>query len=508
MESDDARALAGTEGATYPFWSPDGKSVGFFAEGKVKTIDVAGGPALTLADAPFGRGAAWSTNGEILFSPSLSETNLFAVPSEGGTVRKITDIDSSAGGVPRFPHFLPDGDHFVFSLLDINSPTSHSALRVGSLGNPTTSTLLDGVSYGVFSSGYLFFIRQGILMAEQFDPAGLTLTGKPVSIQGGMNIWAARAKADFSVSDNGILLYAGNRTANNDEIVWVDPDGSVRSVTRAAIFTRLVLSPDGKRVVFDEVNNQTGSADVWIYDMDRKTRTRISFEPVSGSHPCWSADGSSIFYNTEEGASKANIERKRADGTGEAERIAREGGDASVGYYPVEQSPDGRYLLIRIVNESKSELATIDLREKQRPIPVKKMGIEARDARFSPDGKWVVYESNEPGSNMIFVSSFQGERGKWQLSPTGGNRPRWTSGRISFYSPSANRYEWIDVSFTRGTPTFGTPRPLFPTGRVQNDIIFDAVRDGSRYLAVHPANASSGSNLAIVVNWKKLVEGH
>jgi Tol biopolymer transport system component/predicted Ser/Thr protein kinase len=502
LSSEEAKPLSGTDGATYPFWSPDGRMIGFFSEGKVRTVDAAGGPVLTLADAPFGRGAAWSSGGEILYSPSLSDQNLFAVPSAGGTVRQVTGIDSTIKGVPRFPHFLPDGNHFVFSLLDIDDPENHAALYVGSLGSRETSLLVDGASHGVFSEGFLFFLRQGILMAQQFDPAGMVLSGKPVSVQGSINVWSARAKADFSLSQNGILLYAGNKAAGADEVVWVGRDGSLTPVASAKVFTTMALSPDGRKIAFDEVHSQTGSADVWTFDIARKTRTRITFAPVSGSAPCWSLDGRHIFYNTEEGASKANIERKPSDGTGERELIAREEGNASVGYYPLHVSPDGRFLLIRITNESKSELGTIDLGQKQRPIPVEKLGIEAREARFSPDGKWIAYLS---GENAIYVSSFRGEQGKWQLLQTGGSRVRWSGGSIIYYSGLQNRYERVDVSFPGGTPTFASAQPLFPPGRGQNDIIFDASGDGQKYLAVHPANASIGSNLSIIVNWIGLV---
>jgi len=510
LASDEAKPLSGTEGATYPFWSPDGKMVGFFADGKVKTIDAAGGPVLTLADAPFGRGAAWSSNGEILFSPSLSEQNLLAVSSTGGSVRKVTAIDSSAGGVPRFPHFLPDGDHFVYSLLDLDNAENHSALYTGSLGSPETSSLLDGASYGVYSSGFLFYLRQGILMAQQFDPGSPGLKGKPVSVQGSVNTWPPRAKADFSLSENGILLYAGNRAAGADQVVWVDGSGALTSVANAVVFSGMTLSPDGERIAFDEADNQLGGSNVWIFDIRRKTRTRVTFAPVSGSHPCWSADGVSIFYNTEEGASKANIEQRRADGTGERVLIAREEGDASVGYYPMQVSPDGRYLLIRITNESKSELGTIDLTQKKRPAPVERLGIEGRDACFSPDGRWLVYVQvglESSGESGVFVSSFRGGQGKWQLSTSGGARPRWSEGKITYYSSSQSRHERVSVSFSGGTPTFGTAEPLFPPGKGQNDIIYDVSRDGKRYLALHPANAGVGSTLSVIVNWKRLVEG-
>jgi len=498
LESNESRVLPGTQHAGYPFWSHDSKSVGFFADGKLKTIPAVGGPVLTLADAPFGRGAAWSNKGTIVFAPSVTAANLYAVPSSGGKVQSVTRFDSTTGQVPRFPCFLPDGDHFLFSLLNVDGDNS-SDVFVGSLETFESKKILDDAASAVYSSGSLLYLRQGILMAQPFDAGSITTQGDPVALQGNVNAWLSRAKADFSSSTNGILLHASGSRTQSSEFVWIDPLGGEVPIVETKNFMTPSLSPDGKKIAYAELNEHVGS-DIWIFDTQRKVRTRFTFfEKDAALVPVWSSDGSTIYFNAEPGSGKANIFRKAADGSGDAELLAH--GVENVAYFPEDVSPDGRYLLLTIQDESMSELATLDLRESARPIATVKLGINGRQARFSPDGRWLVYRSDGSEDSRILVSEFGNRTGTWQVSPDAGGDPLWVGKTIVYFSTSVNRYMSVDVSFSGGSPSFSTARTLFQGTAGANVYVHGATKDGKKYLGLRPVSAGMNSHLSILVNW-------
>jgi serine/threonine-protein kinase len=509
LSSTVARHLAGTHNATYPFWSPEGKSIAFFADGKLKTIDADGGPSIAIADAPFGRGGAWSPNGEIVFSPSVSDPNLYAVPASGGERRLVLSFDSTKA--PRFPSFLSDGERFVFSLLEGQQLTVPS-LHVGSLKENRSTLLASDASHGVVTAGgYLLYLRQGILMAQRFDETSQTLLGRPSSLQEGVNAWAPRAKGDFSASENGILLYAGGQTADNDAIVWISGQGEETGITLNYFFTRPTLSPDGTRVAYDEVQQQQ-ETHVWVYDMQKKTKTRITFDPYRTGSPCWSPDGAVLFFNMEVAGNKAVIGMKRVDGSGTIEIISQGDHALNAGYYPVAVTPDGGRLLIQVEDESKSELGVIDLRDIRQPRGVTLLGIKGpgrtRDRNafsLSPDGRWIAYESRDTGVNAIFVTALGGTSGRWQVTPASGMNPLWAKGRIVYYAMNSNRNEAVTFTVEGGTPVFGSPEPLLPPGRGTNNMLYGITPDGKKYLGVRRSHSGSGSQLSIIVNWRNVV---
>ena len=504
LSSGESRMLSGTERAQYPFWSSDSRSIGFFADGKVKTIDANGGPVLDLADAPFGRGGAWSKSGEIIYAPSVLDPNFYAVQSSGGTSHPITAFDSTTTAAPRFPSFLPDGRHFIFTMLDLSGSATHADIFVGSTDNHEAKKLLNGCSYGMFASGYLFYLRQGMLIAQPFDPGTFALSGTPTSLQGNVNLWAPRAKADFSVTANGVLLYAVSASARTSELFWMNGDGTESPIGQFEFESTVALSPDGTSIAFDRFEPKDGKANVWIYGLINRVKTHLTFDQ-NGDHPCWSRDGKRIYYNAETGGSKANIFVKQSNGAGEETLLTQNKAAQSVGYYPEEVSPDGRFLLLRVENESRSELATIDVGDPRQSNAVVKLGISGSRGRFSPDGKWIVYQSNESGTLRLYVSSFRGNAGKWQLPSEAGSNPNWGAGRIEYYSAARNRFESCTIAFSSGSPVFGQPQPLFPGGRSQGSSIFGVTKDGKRFLGARPVDSGTGSGLSIVTNWKGLV---
>ncbi|MBL7960815.1 serine/threonine-protein kinase [bacterium] len=507
LKSNEAKALAGTETAQYPFWSPDGRWIGFFADGKVKTIDAGGGPVIEIADAPFGRGGAWSNKGVILYSPSVSDPNLYAVSASGGTPRMVTAFDSSQGSAPRFPCFLPDGNHFFFSFLKLSSSFSHSGIYLGALDDTASTKILDDAANGTYSSGYIFYLRQGILMAQPFDAGSFKLSGKPVSLQGNVNSWIARAKGDFSVTGNGILMYAISSGSHENELLWIKDDGTESVISQFENWLRVALSPDENVVAYDKIDDARTNSSVWMYDLRSKVHTRLTFTPGVGAvSPCWSGDGKKIYYHSEVGGSKASLYVKQSDGSGEETLVAQ--GDRSSNIYnytPEDVSPDGRYLLIRVGNESGSELQSIDLTKVQIPASLEKLGIQGSNGKFSRDGKWIVYQSVESGTTKIYVSSFKGISGKWQVPSDAGIGAMWSNDKVIYYSTARDRYESCAVSFAAGSPAFGQPKPLFPA-RSKNVIIHAVSKDGKKYLALRPVNAGTGADLRLIVNWKELVK--
>jgi Tol biopolymer transport system component len=495
--------LAGTEEGQYPFWSPDGRSIGFFAQGKLKTVAAAGGPVLAIADAPFGRGGAWSPGGEIVFAPTVSDPNLYAVPVSGGTPRKVTAFDSTAVYAPRYPFFLPDGKHFLLSMLSLSGSMNESHAHVGSIDSRETKEVVAGVSHPQYAMGHIFYLRQGILMTQPFDPERLEVSGRPAAVQGDINVWLPRAKADYTVSGNGMLLYAGSVAAPAAQLVWLDGEGTETPVGEARMFSRVALSPGGDRVAYDE--RAADRPDIWIYDIVRKVRTRLTFATQGAQWPAWSHDGEKVYYNAEVGGSKANIHAKRSDGSGTEEVVARGERGTAVGYYPEDVSPDGRFLLLRVGNESGNELATVDLAAPARPGPVVNLGINGASARFSPDGRWIVYQANEAGTNRLYVSSFGGSPGMWQLPAGTGLAPQWRGNRITYYATGPDRYEAVDVSLASGAPVFTQGKPVFARGNFQSTIISGVSADGKRFLGLRPANAGARSGLSLIVNWPALV---
>ncbi len=509
LGSESSTPLPGTENATYPFWSHDSKAIGFFADGALRTIAASGGPVVSLAEAPFGRGAAWSSNGTIIFAPTLLDPNLYGIVSGGGTARPVTAFDTSAGRVPRFPSFLPDGDHFVFAMLETG--TNASDIFLGSLQSGETEQIIKDGASPVYANGHLLFLRQGILMAQPMDPDSRKLSGNPVSLQGNVVLWTARAKADFSSSTTGVMLYAGRASSqtNENEFVWISESGAVESILHAPTFSRSSLSADGSRIAFGQALQASG-VDIWTYDTRRKVTTRLSFvAPKSAATtPIWSRDGQTIYYNSEQLGAKAAIYAKHADGSGQEELLADGGRDAKAGYYPEDVSPDGRYLLFRITNDFEWELAILDLASTARPIPPTRLGIQARFGKFSPDGKWIVYTTGVSGERQIVVSAFRGRPGTWQVSSTEGTDPLWIGSKIIYASPTRSSWTQVEVSFSAGSPVFTQARPMFPnTGAGSGVFIIGYSKFRKAYLGLRPVGAgASEAQLSLIVNWPALAK--
>lgn len=342
LDSLEAQPLDGTEEATLPFWSPDSRFIGFFADGKLKKIEASGGPPFTICGAPGGRGGAWNRDGTIVFSPFFS-TPLYRVSAAGGTATPVTALDpEKAESTHRWPWFLPDGRHFLYlagnPLTPAGNPTN--SIMVGSLDSKETKFLFHSHSNAIFASGHIVFLRESTLMAQPFDPKRLEFTGDAVPVAEQVGDVIPRVEGEFSASDNGVLAYLG-MGASSRQLVWFDRSGKqISAVPGSDTYSDPHISPDGKELAFAL---ETPSSDIWLYDTARKVKTRFTFSSGSSTadmSPVWSPDGRRIAYTSIRNG-RFGIYEKAADGSGQEETLVEPGPDQ---LYPVTWSPDGKLI--------------------------------------------------------------------------------------------------------------------------------------------------------------------
>ena len=508
MSSTKATKLSGTEGAEYPFWSPDSKSLGFFTGGKLKRIDVSGSPPLTLADAPQGRGGAWSSQGVIVFAPDVQTKDFFIVSASGGTAKALTNTDSTAGVAPRFPSFLPDGKHFLYATLKVNANntiTREDFLAcVGGIDGSVVSLPLKGASNMYFSLGTLIYLRQGTLIGQRFDPESHEFTGEPVPFDNNINFWPARAKGDFSVSGNGMLVYQQGTQDNGSELVWIDRDGRTTKITSATTRYFASLSPDGSTIAFDELQKEEGNLDIWLIDIARGVRTRFTFNPGEDMLPVWKNKSEMIYFASHRNGTKNyELYAKQAGGTKEEERIL---GVVNQDIYPTASSPDGRYLLLTVdVPGNNWDLAYLDLQGDQKIVPILATKFTEGLGEFSPDGKWILYQSNESGRNEVYVRPFLKEGSQWQVSSGGGNPIGWSaSGEIFFDSQGMLTSIRADIS--GAVPRFSSPTQLFRIGNETGIDIKSVTRDGKRFIASRTPLRAKKNLQSMIVNWQTMMQ--
>ena len=496
-----ATALPGTQGAVYPFWSPDNRSIGFFASGKLKRVDISGNPPIDIAVASNGRGGTWNKDGIIVFAPDIGQKDLHQVSASGGTPTPVTNHDSTKA--PRFPFFLPDGKHFLYVRMRLGA--GGSPLRddyqayVGSLDGQSQVLSLRGVSNIMYASGYLVYLRQETLVAEAFDLGTFTLAGGPSPIDVMVNFWPARAKGDFSVSNNGILVYGTKTPGTQGEIAWSDREGRRTPILRANVQTAGTISSDGNRIAFDEIDNDQNNQDIWLYDLDRSVRTRFTFNFDFDLAPIWTPDGSAVLFSSSRG-SRYEVFRKRVDGSRDEEPVASKPGNS---IYVSDISPDGRFILLTEQSPTWGvSYAALD--GDSSIIPIVDTKFNEGLAVFSPDGHWIAFQSEESGRSEVYVMPFRREGGKYQISNAGGEDPIWGK-RGEIFFAGVNHLMSVKVDISGATPKFSIPQPLFAIGGETGISVNDVSQDGKRFLVSKSANAGVKNNLSLIVNWPKWV---
>jgi hypothetical protein len=509
LDALDARALPGTEGASYPFWSRDDSRIGFFAGGKLRTTGAAGGPVITLCDAAGGRGGTWNASDVVLFSTTWGGIN--RVSASGGTPIEITRPDPAMGiRSHRWPYFLPDSRHFIYLASNFRGGSAEIAsIELGSLDSTESRTLLRARSNAVYIPGHLLFIRNRLLMAQPFDEDRLEIRREPFPIAEEVQYDELTWRGVFSSSLNGVLAYQGGNTGVNSELAMFDRAGHlIRTVGPPGDLIIHKISPDGRGVAVSVLDPSVMNYQLWLYDLARGKETRLTFGANRSRNPVWAPDGSTLIFTMNKKGPYDLFER-RADGTGSEELIL----ESESFKYPTDWSADGRYVAYSSNSSTQKTSVWILPRVGDRkPFVFLQGDHNAGEGRFSPDGRWMAYTSDESGRAEIYVTSFPEATSKWQVSLAGGTSPRWRrDGKELFYLAADSKLMAADVD--PGGPIFqvGTVRPLFQmqlrTGpsrfelsSTSEQIGYDAAPDGAWFVVNAPPPGDSPP-ITLVTNW-------
>jgi serine/threonine protein kinase/Tol biopolymer transport system component len=498
LDSLEAKPIPNTEGATQPFFSPDGQWVGFFAGGKLNKVSVSGGAALTLANAATPRGASWSSQGTIAFSPT-SGSALQQVPDAGGVPQPLTRFEK--GDIShRFPEFLPGGKAVLFAggptgINSINSQVAVQLLVTGERRN-----LIQGTGPHYAPSGHLVYAQGGSLMAIPFDSKRLTATGAAVPVVEGVLQSLSSGAAQYSFSATGSLVYVSGdlQSAAQSKLVWVSRNGAEQPAAAPAhVYMAPRLSPDGRRVGLSILDRE---AQVWLYDLSRETLTRLTFEGNANLNPVWTPDGKQIaFESNKEGP--LNLFWQLADGSGGLERLTTN----EYIHAPLSWSPDGQLLAFIEVNLTTGLDIWVLRLSDRKAQPFLRTPFNEGAPRFSPDGHWLAYISDESGRYEIYVQPYPGPGGKWQISTDGGMDPVWNPNGKELFYRSGDKMMAVDI-VTQPSFAAGKPRVLFE-GQYEPAPFpianYDVSPDGQRFLMLKPSGSAEAAptQINIVLNW-------
>ena len=506
LASGEARVLPGTEGAMYPFWSPDSRSLGYFVAGKLKTVAASGGPPLTICNAAEGKGGAWSPSGVIVFAPSAQAT-LSRVSEKGGEPSAVTQLDTKRGDDShRLPYSLPDGRHFLYLARSQTSPVEGHAIVVGSLDGGPAKLLLRSPAAAQYAGGYLFYLRETALMARPFDAGRLEFSGDPSPVAERIFIPAPNtAVGVFSASQNGILAYQTAQGGTGSALELLERDGKSAGVLgEVGGFREVSLSPDGKQAVAALGDAESGTNDLWIFDLARALRTRFTFDPADDRAPLWSPDGKTVVFSSSR-KGHYDLYRKAIGGTSEEEPLLVSEQDK----YPAAWSADGKVL---VYNENSKDtdydIWLLQLNGAPKPEPFLKTKAAEVAGALSPDGRWLSYMSDESGRLETYVTSFPRSGRKWQVSDAGGVYSYWSAdGREILYQRNDGMLAVVPVVAHGENLDIGRSQALFRVnGPSPGGPEFSPTRDHHRILAVRGGKEPSPF-VDILVNWPELLRG-
>ena len=497
-----AKPIPGTQGATFPFWSPDSRFLAFFADGKLQKVDVSGAPPLPLCDAANGRSGSWNREGVILFSADTT-SGLVRVSAAGGAPKPATALDTARGETThRWATFLPDGRHFLYmaGAHSAGTKSETNAVYIGALDSDAKTLLLQGRSNVVYASGYVLYVRDRMLLAQRFDAAARRLTGEAVPVAEGVQYDPAYFRGLFAASEGGVLVYAlGSAGSAATRLVWSDRSGKPlgEPFGEAAEYSSLSLSPDGKRIAAWINDPSTGAGSIWLID-GRGARTRFTFGDLSES-PVWSPDGRRIAFEKLDRKGANAISVKAVDGSGQ-EAVVFQGARPAT---PLDWSPDGAHLVVQLHQRSGvttgEDIWMVPLAGEGKPFPFLAGESNEVGASFSPDGKWVLFQSNESGRNELYVVPFPGPGGKYQISTAGAQGGAFfKGGREIIYGTLQGEAVAVDVTTGSSGLEVGSPKTLFKAPPVSTLTI---TPDGERFLlAALPQNTAS-VRVALVTSW-------
>ena len=523
LGSTEAQRLPGTEGGTAPVWSPDGQSIAFMAERKLKRIDLAGNaPVVTLADVPRAdpnNPGAWNRAGDILFGCSCG---LDRVSASGGAVTTLRKVDPAIKETGYgAPQFLPDGNRFIYFVA--SSDRKIQGVYASSLRDPSQRTLiLNTAAKAVYVSprrggaGYLLWMENQTLQARPVDPEGLQWRGEPVSLAEGVAVsGTTTVRAAFWASDAGLLVYARGAPVDAKlPLSWFANDGKpLGEAAPDGPYNAIAISPDERRIALTRYGipgtNETAS-DIWLWDFARQTNTRVTFGSTTDENPVWSPDGTQIAFSSDRDEGFFQLYRKDASGAGEEERL----GNAPKRHQdPLDWSPDGRYLVYRQMNPGTGwDLMLLPMQGERTPITLLQTPESDSDARFSPDGRWLAYHSRLNGTTVeVYVQSFSADGkigltgSRLQISNNGGGAPLWRGdGRELYYrSLTGGKIMAASIAF-QPQPKAERPRELLTGDHVENRMhSYDVTADGKKFVVVMKSREKPvPPRLTVVTDWQ------
>lgn len=504
LNSEIAQPMPGTEGGNYPFWSPDSRHIGFFAAAKLYKVDASGGTPELLCDAPIGRGGTWNASGTIVFNPE-GGAGLSRISVAGGAPTPLTTLHDKETS-HRWPDFLPDGNHFLYFAFGVGN--ADSAIYVGALDSKERKLVLHNESNAIYvAPGYLLFVRDNKLMAQRFNLRSLALEGEvqPVADQVAVN--ANIGRSILTASDNGELLYQQGKASSGSQLFWYDASGKQGDLllSETADYYQPVLSPDGSKLAFSlEIN---GVADIWVVDLARHTKTRLTFGPQYSAYPVWWPDGKSVVFCYGLTGNGESVFRQNADGTGNKEKLLETPGIAAL---PFSVSPDGRYIAYMRRDSRSGTSFDIwalpmfpDKSGERKPFPLVATNFADVTPAFSPDGKWLAYANSETGRQEIYIQPFPTGAGRWQVSTDGGTRPTWRKdGKDLFFFSPDGQVMAVEVDQVGTSLRLGTPRALFKATTVSAaEGPYTVSADGKKFVVNTVLPQSVTEPLTLITNW-------
>ncbi|MGA7837682.1 MAG: protein kinase [Ignavibacteriaceae bacterium] len=485
-----------------PFWSKDDKYIFYFYNGKLKKLNVITGTEMDICDVLLGRGGTVNTGGDVIYAPN-STGGLFLVSANGGTPREIIKSDSANPEESlRFPYFLPDGIHFLYTIqAKFSGASSMDQIMVGSLKSDSRDTIMQASSNSAYSDGYLFFVKQSTLMCQAFDPDNYKLSGDIFTISGNIDFKNAYILASFSVSEAGNLIYqtiSGNsiKLSLVNENGYKKDDVFTKDIRNAALF-----SPDGSKILYDGFDSDYKNLDIWSYDIKREITTRYTFTSDIVQWPVWSNDGKDIAYVSNRGKNW-NIYIKRTDGTGSDSLVYQSVQFAG----PADWSGNGRYIAFVEINPiTQSDIGIIDLHNNNEVHYFLKSNFNESSPLFSNNGKWIMYASNESGKFQTYVQSLTGNGGRWQVSNNGGYPVSWLSNDRAIIYIWQNEVFKVNVDASGNNFVLGKPELLFNTTDKNILNVYDVTKDGKTFLVGVPNGNAVNPPLTYIQNWRGLI---
>ena len=499
-------------GGAWPFFSPDGRWIGYFSQatGELRKVAVIGGPAVVICRyAGNPRGASWGLDGRIVFATSDTSTGLLVVSENGGEAVPLTKLDAAHGVHHWFPFVLPGARAVLFTIATPNQAIATAQVAVLDLRTGSYRTLVAGTQAVYTGSGHVVYASGGRLLAAGFDPARLEITSDPVPVVDRIMTFGTGA-ADFAISNDGTLTYVpgsgGIQSGASRSLVWVTRQGAEEPLkVPVRGYTSPRISPDATRVALDIRDSQQGG--IWIWDFARETLTALTIDSQGQSQfPSWTPDGKKIIFASGRAGGESNLYWQPADGTGTAERLTT---SPHRQFAPFSVSPDGRHVPFVEINKG-NDIQLLTLDGKRQAEPLIQTNANEINAEISPDGNFIAYQSDEAGGNQIYVRPFPSvESGKWQVSTTGGAKPTWArSGRELFYLDPDNAMTAVPIQITGASFKPGNPTKLF-RGRyysANNVRTYDVSPDGQKFLMISAASpagqpSTPDANIVVVLNW-------